>query len=286
MQLTLSTMHQGSHNCLSVWAPLKSVLDCVGRYTKMLCPAKNRSGHPVDRDCPRGSGKQTPVGRVFRGFNSGLRSPAPVHSLANERLMYPDDFRPFRNASRNSVDGNLPVGASVPVLFCTGGPSAVFGGISGVVINAINRVFFGRSFAHIFEKVCEIKPPVADGNPATAVILESCGTWYGASRNNTFPDSMRRGAGCAVCFEVEPVHALSDTSAGKNVSSKRTAKYHLSPTAFARAFPKRNPSVSGVRKAYDRKFPKLLPDLVLNWHDNSQMNSLAIIHERALRIAA
>lgn len=79
--------------------------------------------------------------------------------------------QPLRECFFNSVHFDNVVRSFIVRLLLYISPSTIFGTIVTIVINAINRVFLGRSLSHIFKKVFKgIKPSIAHFYSPFAII--------------------------------------------------------------------------------------------------------------------
>ena len=91
---------------------------------------------------------------------------------------------PLRYGQRFSKGGNKPRVSSIFGLFFSGGPSAVFGAIPFLIVNALNAKSI-RSFAHVAQKISKIKPAVTNCNSPAAVVfvslaLRTCASFFDA----------------------------------------------------------------------------------------------------------
>ena len=86
---------------------------------------------------------------------------------------------------------NKSVVSLVATLVMLGGPSAVFGAVSGVIVNALK----GKSVrvTHVGVEVFKFQPPIAHGNAARSVPLEGCAIGVCAALHHSVPGAVNTG---------------------------------------------------------------------------------------------
>lgn len=93
-------------------------------------------------------------------------------------LVYSRDFNvkkltPFRNALLHAINFNVNIAACISHLLFRSRPPAVRGGIVSVDIFPVDRMFVGRLFTHVCQKVFErLLPSIADYDTSTSVVLK------------------------------------------------------------------------------------------------------------------
>ncbi len=103
-------------------------------------------------------------------------------------FVYPKDFRPSDKRVRFSVPGDPSGSAVVSSLLALCSPAAVFRGVVSVIVDAVNRVFIRRSFAHVCEEVVKrCLPSIANTNSPAAIVGVSSGRRDGASLPDASP---------------------------------------------------------------------------------------------------
>ena len=100
-------------------------------------------------------------------------------------------FRPFRYGQSFSKGGDKSRVSPIFGLFFSGGPSAIFGAVSLVVVNALNAKAIW-SFAHVAQKISKVKPALTNCNSPAPVIFVSLAFWACASFFNALPYLIRR----------------------------------------------------------------------------------------------
>jgi hypothetical protein len=109
----------------------------------------------------------------------------------NRAIGQPCFFTPLRYGQRFSKGSDKPRVSLISGLFFSGGPSAIFGAVSLLVINALNAKSI-RSFAHVAQKISKIKPAITNCNSPAAVVFVSLALRTCASFFNAFPYLIRR----------------------------------------------------------------------------------------------
>ncbi len=109
----------------------------------------------------------------------------------NRVIGQPCFFTPLRYGQRFSKGSDKPRVSPIFGLFFSGGPSAIFGAVSLVVINALNAKPI-RSFTHVAQKISKIKPAVTNCNSSATVVFVSLAFRTCASFFNAFPYLIRR----------------------------------------------------------------------------------------------
>ena len=116
-----------------------------------------------------------------------------------ERIyLYAQAFRPLRCGQRQSFMRNSDVNVPIVGLFFTSRPTAIFGAIRAIVINAIQRVF-GRPFTYIVHKVFKVVPSFADVNSALSIAGKRRMARVVASLFNCLPQNVNRRSCFAMC---------------------------------------------------------------------------------------
>lgn len=101
-------------------------------------------------------------------LNVALSRPDLVVDL---RATKSEIFYPFCHALCHAINFYHDVPARISHLFFWGGPSAIFFGIVSVHIDPVDRMGWGRFFAHIFQKILKrIFPSVTDNNSPSPVV--------------------------------------------------------------------------------------------------------------------
>lgn len=101
-------------------------------------------------------------------------------------------FGPLRQREGLAVMGHEMIISPVILLFFLSRPTAIARFVITAVLSAINGVLGSRSFAHVSKKVFKrVKPTLADGNTASAVVVETIVLRAGASANHAVPAFVR-----------------------------------------------------------------------------------------------
>jgi hypothetical protein len=82
--------------------------------------------------------------------------------------------------------------APIAVLLDLCRPTAIFLGISFVIVDSVDR-HPQRRFAHILKEICELSPSFADSDSTTAVVLPGWMFWIAAAVVHTFPATIIEG---------------------------------------------------------------------------------------------
>lgn len=175
----------------------------------------------------------------YRSFNIPSQSKnASMKSLAQ----YPMSFSEFTKGNALTVKFYNVVVSFVSVLCGCCNPSAVFGGISGIIIDSINRVFLGWLFSHIFEEVNESVfslPSVTYPDTTIMVIkLFPCSVSFIATFKHVNPCIVLRTTSHAVSAVFLANKLFFLASAGNYLSISKIAVLNcLCVSAIAQAMP-------------------------------------------------
>ena len=138
----------------------------------------------------------------FRGFSPGYEPfPATIFGFCHRRLLVPSTLDspsnagfayakpigPVFHAHGFAVRGNHVVPAMIPGLFALCGPTAIFGAVVAVVVDAIYRVLGGWANSHVAQELLKRSPLLGDTDASSSVVLETAGGLDGAPRNDAFP---------------------------------------------------------------------------------------------------
>lgn len=197
-----------------------------------------------------------------RNSQGSFYIPAKDKSLLNGSPRESKLSSPVSDTEALAVEVNQPDISLVVGLFKPGGPSAVFGAIWSVVIDAINRMFWGRPQSHVSQKVWErVTPPVAHRNASGSVLM---------------PRFV--GHVLATGFQVNPAFVLRRGSAGSRHVPVNQARLGSTEKLFSQAatgsglaWPSHNNGVAAVTLGQ----PVYLPWLSNVVEPNSHQSALA-----------
>lgn len=105
------------------------------------------------------------------GAKGFINRPPESKSSRNAGYRKTRNFSPFRQAPSFSAKRNQMIVPPVSGLFRLSSPSAIFRTVWAVVINTVNRVFFGRTLSHVFQKMSKIFPPFTNGYASRSVFV-------------------------------------------------------------------------------------------------------------------
>jgi hypothetical protein len=97
--------------------------------------------------------------------------PTAIQARLNSGPVEASSLRPFRRHQDLAVVGDHAVVASVPCLFCTRRPPAVFGRVGTVVVDSFEREPRSVVGVHVGGEVVEGPPAFRDGNTPAAVVF-------------------------------------------------------------------------------------------------------------------
>lgn len=111
--------------------------------------------------------------KILRGCDCKYWVPSFSNSICDCATMKTEPLRPFCGAESFSFVGYFKVIGLVSVVSFRKHPSAIFWRVVSISINPIKLMFFGRSFAHIFDEVPKIvSPSFADLNSFSSIVMK------------------------------------------------------------------------------------------------------------------
>jgi len=123
-----------------------------------------------------------------------LNRPTSPQSRSQGGAFYSSDFSPFRGTVGHTVKRKPYIVPFVSSLFFTGRPLTVVWGVVSLIINTVNRMFFGGSITHIRQEVLKLTPSIAHGNSPAAITRVRFIIGICAALNNMRPRSVFRSA--------------------------------------------------------------------------------------------
>lgn len=155
-----------------------------------------------------------------------------IQSSGNRVSLDAGPARPVCYTQSFSVVGQVSGMARVQRLLPWCSPPAIARFIVTIVVNTVNRVFWGRLWSHVLVKVEKgSHPTVADSNSASSVVAVTRKLLVGASLDHARPSAVFGGI-------VQVVRRVSGTTARLMVSvAKHCAAYVHFFSAFASAEP-------------------------------------------------
>lgn len=102
-------------------------------------------------------------------FHDSLKRPPVVHSLDQSVSLDANRFSQINGLVSSAVDINKSSPPLVALLDFFASPSAVFGRVRPIVVNAVKRISFW-SRPHVLNKQPKISPPFADSNSSSTVL--------------------------------------------------------------------------------------------------------------------
>ena len=101
-----------------------------------------------------------------------------------------EDCGPFTHRTGDALECQHSDVASIPCLFGSCGPAAVFGRIWSIVVGAFDAVVARWRLAHVVAEVLIDKPTFAYGNSAAAVLFEVFVITIAAAVQHAHPNAM------------------------------------------------------------------------------------------------
>lgn len=162
----------------------------------------------------------------YRLSNGTLYRPTRIEPVKDKSGLASQSFFPSRNAERFSVKGNESIRPSVSGLLLVCFPCT----ISRFVITSIIKPFYGMCrrwfLAHVYFKITEIKPPVANPYPAATVIFPIKRVGVRASRHHCAPATVFTRKALSM-FGVSHCNAIRlKTTAGLCCSIRESFCFH------------------------------------------------------------
>ncbi len=121
-------------------------------------------------------------------------------------------------ASRNSVYGNNPVTACVPVLLFDRCPSTIRFLVISIFIWKSIKAFSWRAFSHIFQKVFKTSPLTTNLYTTSSVHIEKLTVRVGASRHHVIPNAINSRSAFPMSSELFMHQFPTQTSTRQRIS--------------------------------------------------------------------
>jgi len=169
----------------------------------------------------------------YWSFDRIFGAHASLDSSANKAPTSPKSQAPSRHGVRNSI--NSYPGANIPVesLFCGCGPSAVGRFVVAIIVDPVKGMLNSRFAADVVKEVLKrSSPPVADGNPSSAIPLVPDCVWVVAPSVHTRPSQMFR---CSA-------HSMCGVSGNQNIANKTATRFRLTFSKVVRRYLYRVPA--------------------------------------------
>lgn len=103
--------------------------------------------------------------------NNSFDIPSATNSIIEHIPRQSEVFGPFSERPSFSSKSNQMIISTVSLLLFSGSPSAIFGRIRTIIINAVQRMLRGRFQAHIFKKQYKIYTPTSTDDDASSSIF-------------------------------------------------------------------------------------------------------------------
>lgn len=135
-----------------------------------------------------------PVNRSWRGSQRSLDTPSErVKPTVKGRDVNSRFLSPSSKTLSLAVEGKNSYVSTVACLFGRSGPSHIVWFIVAVIVNAINRVFYRRTFAHVRQEILKrLAPSLTDFDASSAVACIRNMLGIGTSGYHARPDKVFR----------------------------------------------------------------------------------------------